>query len=209
MIVFAETNFVLEIALKQETASAASEILELAETKKVDLVMPAFSLVEPYHKLERLRRERRDLLALLEAQVGQMARSAEFADLRAQSNRLFTALAQKSDIDANELESTIARIHACAAVVPLTKEIITAASARQLVDLKPHDALVFASIVDFLTSSRPSESLLANKDAKDFLEATVSGDLQKRGCKVIPSFPHALEYLQKRFSKPSEKRDNT
>jgi hypothetical protein len=204
MIVFVESNFGLELALRQPDAKAAEQILELAELKKILLTVPAFSLVEPYHKLHRERKERRALHEGLVRQVGQMARSADFAELRQQSNALLAALANKSDIDASEFEKTISRIMKCAEVLPTTREVIAAASARQLVDLESHDALVFASIEGHLMAKGETESIFATRDAKGFLSRSVTERLAELGCKVIPDFSGAAALLMKRVGDASK-----
>jgi hypothetical protein len=52
MFVLAESNFVLELALRQEQFQHAERILELAEEKHIRLVVPACSLIEPYQTTE-------------------------------------------------------------------------------------------------------------------------------------------------------------
>lgn len=47
MIVYVETNFVVEIALEQEERGEASEIIALAEKGDVELAFPILSLRNP------------------------------------------------------------------------------------------------------------------------------------------------------------------
>ena len=61
MRVYVETNFVLELVLGQEQAQACHEILALAESGLIDLVVPAFSILEPYQRLMRRKRDRDEL----------------------------------------------------------------------------------------------------------------------------------------------------
>ncbi|MDE0349567.1 MAG: hypothetical protein OXM56_07660 [Gammaproteobacteria bacterium] len=58
MKIYVESNFVLELALQQEQASSCEEILELCEGVDRELVVPAYSLAEPYETLIRRRKER-------------------------------------------------------------------------------------------------------------------------------------------------------
>ncbi|MGB6295983.1 MAG: hypothetical protein WBF90_07325 [Rivularia sp. (in: cyanobacteria)] len=44
MDVYVESNFVLELALLQEQHKSCQELLDLAEIKKIRLIVPAFSL---------------------------------------------------------------------------------------------------------------------------------------------------------------------
>lgn len=51
MRVYVETNFVLELALRQEQNESCEALLRLAEASRIGLVVPAFSLLEPYATL--------------------------------------------------------------------------------------------------------------------------------------------------------------
>ena len=69
MIVLAESNFVLELALRQEQFEHAQRILGLAEEKHLRLVVPACSLTEPYQTLIRRRRERKEFSRKLQDEL--------------------------------------------------------------------------------------------------------------------------------------------
>lgn len=75
MIVYVESNFVLEMALEQEQFSAASEILQLAEQKEITLSFPSFVLSEPFECVMRERRERNTLHSSLLRTLGKLRRS--------------------------------------------------------------------------------------------------------------------------------------
>lgn len=197
MIAFVESNFVLEIALRQEQEQDATEILKLAEAKKISLFVPACSLVEPFHKLGRDQQDRKSLRSSVIGQVEQMARSADFSTIRQQSNDFLAALARKSDVDAASFTETSDRIRACSTVLPLTSDVIGAASGFQL-GLKPQDALVFATIEMQLKAGAQTGSVFANRDAKGFLEKPVSDRLVALKCIVIPNFVDALAYIRAR-----------
>jgi hypothetical protein len=55
VIVYIESNFVLEIALEQEQSSAASSILSLAESRQIELAYSSFILSEPFASILRAR----------------------------------------------------------------------------------------------------------------------------------------------------------
>ena len=46
MIVYIESNFVLEVALEQEESKAAEDILGLVEEGRIKLVLPTFALID-------------------------------------------------------------------------------------------------------------------------------------------------------------------
>jgi predicted nucleic acid-binding protein len=76
VIVLAESNFVLEIALRQEQFEHAQRILRLAEERQLRLVVPACSLIEPYQTLIRRRSERKEFSRRLQAEIKLLQRSA-------------------------------------------------------------------------------------------------------------------------------------
>jgi predicted nucleic acid-binding protein len=58
VIVYIESNFLLEIALEQEQSSATRSIISLAESGQIGLAYPSFALSEPFEKIVRARIER-------------------------------------------------------------------------------------------------------------------------------------------------------
>ncbi len=58
MIVYVKTNFVLELARLQEQHESCEELLNLASTNKIKLVLPAFSITEARTALVRLAKQR-------------------------------------------------------------------------------------------------------------------------------------------------------
>lgn len=61
MDVYVESNFVLELALLQEQHESCQELLDLAQVKQITLIVPAFSLAEPYETLIRNNKKRQKL----------------------------------------------------------------------------------------------------------------------------------------------------
>lgn len=58
MNIYVESNFVLEVTLAQEQQEACENILRLCEAGRARLVVPAFSMTEPYHTLDRRHKQR-------------------------------------------------------------------------------------------------------------------------------------------------------
>ena len=70
MIVYVESNFVLELALLQGEHQSCDSIVSLAESLTIDLAIPAFSLAEPYDVWRRRNGERTELYERLIQQMG-------------------------------------------------------------------------------------------------------------------------------------------
>lgn len=65
MIIYVETNFVLELALLQEQSASCQNILSVCETGQAQLVIPAFCLAEPFETLGRREKDRSELIRKL------------------------------------------------------------------------------------------------------------------------------------------------
>ncbi len=75
MTVYVESNFVLEQALQQEQRDACDEILNLATSGAVFLVVPAFSLAEPHQVLALKEKARNRLSNELQTHISELGRS--------------------------------------------------------------------------------------------------------------------------------------
>ena len=107
MIVLAESNFVLELALRQEQFEHAERILRLAEKKDLRLVVPACSLMEPYQTLVRRQRERKELSRRLQDEIKLLERSALHAGMSAASHHVAQVLDVGTEAERESLEQTI------------------------------------------------------------------------------------------------------
>jgi len=82
-------------------------------------------------------------------------------------------------------------------VIPLNLEILElAAECERTHDLRPQDAIVYASVRIHLDRDRPSLSCFLNKNVKDFDIPTIETELRCRDCKMIPRFDQGLSYIQ-------------
>ena len=79
MRVYVETNFLLELVLEQEECAACEALITLAEEKKVELVVPAFSFVEPYGTLQRRASSREQLSQQLVKELRELGRTVTFS----------------------------------------------------------------------------------------------------------------------------------
>lgn len=61
MIIYVESNFVLELAFLQEQFESCEKILSICEKELGTLIVPAFSLAEPLEKLHRQKNFRQEI----------------------------------------------------------------------------------------------------------------------------------------------------
>lgn len=82
MIVYVESNFILEIAHLREEHENCDRILNLSVTGEIQLVLPAFSVGEVYEAQTRRAKRRAELHGKLNAELGELARSRPYRDSR-------------------------------------------------------------------------------------------------------------------------------
>ncbi len=199
MNVYVESNFVLQLALLQESQASCGAILQLAESGAARLVIPAFSLVEPYRTLELRRAQRERIKRDLDTEFRELARSSSFGDRLAEFASLRSLLIDSADEERMRWEDVRARLLRAADVVPMDAAILGAAARQRLAHaLQPYDAIVYASVLSHLErSGGTASSCFLNADAKDFDDPDLVAELAARQCKLIFRFDDGLQYLSR------------
>ena len=196
MNVYVESNFVLELALLQEQSTSCEEILGLCETGSVQLVVPAYSLAEPYETLTRRQKRRKRLKEELDAELGQIARTATYAE-RLDGFRDVTALLMNiDDEESKRLEEVRARLTETAEVIPLDTSVLSASTQYQRTHrFAPQDALVYSAVLSHLERARAPRSCFLNRNSRDFDDQTVIEQLERYNCKLLPRFDSGSRFI--------------
>lgn len=197
MIVYIESNFILELALQQEQAAAADAILKLAEHKTVDLVLPSFAVSEPFSTLAYRRTGLNRVLDLLTLELNQIQRSIPHQRVGSALNEPLNDLRATSRHDGDALVQATQRILEVARLIHIDSEIFE--SARVSTDqfgLQPADAVIFATIMaDLAQQPRRQKKCFLSRDRRAFLRPDIRKKLSLTGCRIIPSFDDALGFL--------------
>ncbi|MDE0459501.1 MAG: hypothetical protein OXI15_19595 [Chromatiales bacterium] len=196
MNVYVESNFVLELALLQEQSTSCEEILGLGETSGVQLVVPAYSLAEPYETLTRRQRQRKRLKEELDAELRQIARTATYAE-RLDGFRDVTALLMNiGDEESKRLEEVCSRLTKAAEVIPLDASVLSASTQYQRIHgFAPQDALVYSTVLSHLEQARATRSCFLNRNSRDFDDQTVVEQLERYNCKLLPRFDSGSHFI--------------
>jgi hypothetical protein len=155
MDVYVESTFVVELALLQEQQQSCENIVELCSSGEVRLVLPAYSLVEPYWTLVGTANRRRKLSTDLENEVNQrLSRSKPYRE-RVEAIQSITGFLVRSEQEEKEsLLSTQSRLLNIAEVIPLSSAVLSSAMAYQADhDLSFQDSIVYASVLNHLSTS--------------------------------------------------------
>ena len=202
MNVYVESNFVLELAFLQEQSDSCRQLVRHAADRNIVLVVPAYSLAEPYETLIRQRKRRKQVKQDIDDVLTQLHRTSAYtADVRELSGQSNLLISSAHD-EQRRLENVIREMAEVAEIVPLDVNVI-AVSLRCQSDygLEPQDAFVYASVVSHLDRSGPAmQSCFLNRNRKDFDDQTLVEQLEVRGCKLLTDFRNGLGFVRSQLT---------
>lgn len=198
MIVYVETNFVLEIALAQEESFAAENILELAEQKKIDLVFPIFALVEPFWTVRHRGQLRRELHGSLREQVDQHRRSDLHTKFVSALDPLLGEMLEIETRETEQLELTTRRMINTGTPIDLNvAHFQRAVQYQDTHDLLLQDAVIYSGIVaDLEEQPFDRKKCFVSRNSKDFGTRLIKSELEEYGCRYIATFGDAERYIR-------------
>ena len=196
MNVYVESNFVMELALLQEQHASCEGILSLCDRRAARLVLPAYSLVEPFETMRRHQAKRRLLKSELDKELRQLSRTSANADRLKDYGNITSLLVDSAGDDRQRLESVRSRLLSCADLVLLDGDVLErAASFQSDLGFSVQDAVIAASVFSHLEASPASRSCFLSRDL-DFVDLGIGKDLMARGCKLLTGFDQGLQFLR-------------
>jgi predicted nucleic acid-binding protein len=202
VIVYVETNFLLELAYLQERCDSCELILDFAKAGKITLALPAFSAVEARFTSNRRASERQEFRASLRKHIREISRSEPFRGLSEQSRDVVTALVAGDEEARTRLETAIQAVEEHGITIPLTGQIISMARRYELAHpLSSQDALVLASVKSHAEKS-PERKCFISQDSRAFNDLGVFEELSGAGCKFISTFTNGVEHIKSAIKSP-------
>lgn len=205
MHVYVESNFVLEVALVQEQHESCERLISLCEMGKIQLLVPAYSLVEPYETIIRFAKNRTRLSRELATEVRQLLRSKPYQEELDSLQNVTDLLLRTQDEEWDRLHNTRDRLLRITEVIPLTSTILTSAIEYQTNhDLSPQDAIVYASVLSHLSTSGSTSKCFLNRNSKDFDDPDIKQALNPYNCTMLFQFDHGWSYISSQVGSTSD-----
>lgn len=197
VIVYVESNFVLELALLQEQHAACEALLELCAKGRIRLLLPSFAMIEPFGALFRRSAGHRAVKLPVDAALRELGRTASLAAPVSQASvMLHQLLVTNGKDELQRWKDARSRIAAVAELIPFDERVLPVAVAvEDQFRLTPPDALIYASVRSHLSQTRPSRSCFINRNFEDFNTPPLVNDLQALGCKFLPAFDQGLSFV--------------
>ncbi len=201
MRVYVETNFVLEMALLRSDSNSCGGLVRLAESRRIALVFPAFSIGESYEALSRRTGQRRQLGRMLRSEVLELSRSQPYSSAPQEFAAPLAWLHRCGNEERVRLEDTLASFLEVVQVIPIGPHTVRAAAMFQMSrKLSSQDSMVYASVLDHLANSPEEEGhCFVTQDSKGFFNPMVQSDLASLGCRLFTRFRDTLGYAHSRL----------
>ncbi|MFZ0887803.1 MAG: PIN domain-containing protein [Candidatus Binataceae bacterium] len=192
---YVESNFALELALRQEHHQACEEILSFCETRDETVVFPAFCVLEAHYALVEKRRRRTHFKKDFDAERTQLLRSSRYKDRARHLDAVSRFLIASVEEEDRDFRAVIERLLRAARLMPLDLEVLRfAATLRDSFDLELPDSIVLASVLGDLEASSGA-SCFVTRDKKDFVNPGIQALLAAKDCKALFDFEHGRDYL--------------
>lgn len=199
LTVYLESNFILELALDQEQAAAASAILARAESGEVELAFPAFSLSEPFATVIQRARRRDRFVSTVNEQLRELRRSPYHEDEIEPLTRIPAAIELINAREIERLVEIVERTLAIATLIPTDLPVFRQAmTLRREHDLSVPDSIIYVAVITHLSKNRTSgPHSFINKNSKDFQDPAIIDTLSNLSCTFLPSFSAGASLFDK------------
>ena len=197
MIVYVESNFLLELSLTQDQSRSCAEIIGFCEQGKATLIIPAVCVSEAYSAALAKQRITTRLSELALSELAQRySRSRVYRNRSPHPESFREMTADLYDVVERRLHEVLDRILSVAEIIPLDAAVIQSArNLRKTNAVSPFiDSLILASVLAHREVSR-EQSCFLSTNSKEFADPQVQRLLEARNCKVLFRFEAGRNYL--------------
>lgn len=201
MIVYIESNFVLEMALEQEQVSSALALFELAESEKIKLAFSSFVLSECYECIMRERRVRNELHTSLVKALNYLQRSKPHERIKLDLEPVVNVLTDAHTRQIDLLHATFDRLLGVDINIEVDQNCFREALRYQgNLSLSPQDSIIYAAIIaDLRIRSLEERKYFLSRDRRAFGnddDRDIKKELKTYNCLYIGSFELGLDAIQ-------------
>ena len=197
MIVYVESNFLLELSLMRAEKNDCEMLIRWAEQGLLTLALPSFSVTEVYEALIRRKKIRNKLQQDINRELGELARSQPYQTRIASVLRSTHVITQASEAEQLQLDQVLHTVLNSILLLPINAQIIQqAAFFRQQFDrLELQDSIVVASIWEHLQHTTAMPRIFVSQDRGIAANPDIEALFEPLQCRLFSSFRNVAGYL--------------
>jgi hypothetical protein len=196
LIVYLETNFVIEVAYRQQEVSSCESIL--GRTNHIDLRVPAVCLCEAHFQYTGRVDRTDETMKKTSVLLGSLKRSKRYAQ-RADDldGELGNLVSTTTALDKEHFDMVITRLSEVCRIIGLSPSILKESQSLQTTfGLKPLDSLVAASVLaDLSTLQSTSQKIFISRDRKMLADPQLRDRFDAHNCKIFLKFDSADNFI--------------
>lgn len=199
MKVYLETNFILELALKQKEHHACEELRKLAEQSLVRLFIPAVSFAEAPIAVNNRYKKRMNVHEQVSQEINELSRMQDYTSSKETMKDLSNLLIESADQEKTNLASMWNSLISSVTLIELNQNILQEAINKSHLDLSFQDSFVYASVKCHLQKDSSAVSAcFITRNSKDFgiRNADIGRELQGLNCKLLFSFENGFSFIR-------------
>lgn len=195
MIVYCESNFVLELAYEQSEATYCQQLLAAAKEGRINLAIPAYSLTEPYETLVRRSKQRTLLHTSLRDELRQLSRSSSYEAKQESFREVTGVLIDSIEEQRQALDRVVTEILEIARILPVTADVVSKAlELKETLKLSPQDAFVYSSVLSDAETKPTDPKCFITLNSNDFNDDEISNDLESHQCALFFKFKDGVSH---------------
>lgn len=198
MIVYVESNFVLELALGQEEQPEADAILSWAEAGILTLRIPAFAVCEPFSTVLQRARNRDRAWSEMSRQIVDLSRSSAHSEVVEELRPVQATFRQVNQAESVALHLTLERVLAVTTPIGVTKAVLEDAYRSQREYALPAaDSVIYASILaDLREQDYDTDKVFVSRNKRDFDHHDLLRELGSFRCAYYQDFRSVEAHLR-------------
>lgn len=199
--VYVETNYLLNIARKQEESIYSSKILRAAKNKKITLKLPVYCIAESYSALQKRHESFKSLRNEAENVLNDLVRSLNRSKLHKSAYEIYknlpVAIQGIIQNEITQLDKAIINILKSAEVLICSRKVHYRGIIFRTALKIPHemDAAIIASIVEDIKTDKFTNKVFITTD-KNLLTVELRKLLQQQKCIHFSSFKKAYKFIE-------------
>lgn len=188
--VYIETNFILNLALRQEESIYSNRIVKLAAIGEICLILPSYCVMESYEALIKRHASRVNLAKNINKTLGDMGRSSFNRKIYETHKSLLTEIPSSISAEITKLDKILKKLLAISVLIPINPRTHKdGVLYRKRLNIRHEpDAFVLGSIKhDIETNRQRGRKIFVTTDSKFIQEPKVRRLLANLRCNYFDS----------------------